>query len=78
MAPRALVQIYTFHIFQHMVDLSTYELDLSFSRFDMTHYLDGQPLQFMMRTRDNRAPIFAFELWHEQLLPRVSLSALGT
>ena len=61
-------QVYTFHLFQHLVDLSTYELDLSVYRFDLTHYLDGQPLQFMMRTRSNPFPIFAFELWHEKLL----------
>ena len=38
-------KVYTFHIFQHLVDCSTYELDLSVYRFDLTHYLDGQPLQ---------------------------------
>ena len=38
-------RVYTFHIFQHLVDCSTYELDLSVYRFDLTHYLDGQPLQ---------------------------------
>lgn len=69
------MQIYTFHIFQHMVDLSTYELDLSVSRFDLTRYLDGQPLQFMMRTRGSGASIYAFELWHEQLLSGGSLAA---
>ena len=66
------VQVYTFHLFQHMVDLSTYELDLALSRFDLTRYLDGQPLQFMMRMRSSGASIFAFEIWHELLLPHGS------
>lgn len=69
------MQVYTFHLFQHMVDLSTCELDLAVSRFDLTRYLDGQPLQFMMRTRDSGATIFAFEIWHEQLLPASMLAA---
>lgn len=39
-------------------------------RFDLAHYLDGQPLQFMMRPRgDKQHPHFAFEMWHEKLLP---------
>jgi hypothetical protein len=40
-----------------------------FSRFDLAHYLDGQPMQFMMRPRGDKArPYFAFEMWHEKLL----------
>lgn len=39
-------------------------------RFDLAHYLDGQPLQFMMRPRGDKAhPYFAFEMWHRKLLP---------
>jgi hypothetical protein len=39
-------------------------------RFDLAHYLDGQPMQFMMRPRSDKAhPYFAFEMWHEKLLP---------
>ena len=38
-------------------------------RFDLAHYLDGQPMQFMMRPRGDKArPYFAFEMWHEKLL----------
>lgn len=68
--------MYTFHIFQHLVNLSTYELDLSVYRFDLTHYLDGQPLQFMMRPRNSQYPIFSFELWHEKLLPDSSAGSV--
>lgn len=40
-----------------------------FCRFDLAHYLDGQPMQFMMRPRGDKArPYFAFEMWHEKLL----------
>ena len=31
------------------------------------------PVQFMMRTRGGE-PIFAFELWHERLLPAAALA----
>ena len=54
-------QVYTFHLFQHLVDLSAYHLDLTVYHFDLAHYLDGQPLQFMMRTRATGAPLAALE-----------------
>lgn len=61
--------VYTFHIFQHLVDLGSYELDLSLYKFDLATYLDGQPLQFMMRERGHTdSPLFSFEMWHEKLL----------
>jgi hypothetical protein len=62
-------KVYTFWIYQHLVNLGTYELDLSVYRFDLAHYLDGQPMQFMMRPRGDKArPYFAFEMWHQKLL----------
>ena len=46
---------------QHLVDCSTYELDLSVYRFDLTRYLDGQPLQVCRSTarlRPRNMPCF--------------------
>ena len=42
--------VWTFHIHQHIVDLSTFTLQV-FKQFDITHYLDGQPLQSMIKDR---------------------------
>ncbi len=44
-------QVYTFHMFQHQVDLADYELHVSFYRFGLAHHLAGQPLRFMMQVR---------------------------
>lgn len=44
-------QVYTFHMFQHLVDLAAYQLHVSLYRFDLAHYLAGQPLRIMMQVR---------------------------
>src|ERR1700742_2374789 len=36
---------YTFHFWQHMLDLASFKLDLGFKSFDLANHLDGQPLQ---------------------------------
>ena len=42
--------VWTFHIHQHMVDMSTFTLYV-LRHFDITHYLNGQPLQSMIKDR---------------------------
>eukprot|EP00891_Asterochloris_glomerata_P006939 jgi/Astpho2/6939/Aster-x1409 len=42
--------VWTICMYQHFVDLSTYELDMV-RRFDLSCHLDSQPLQFMMKDR---------------------------
>lgn len=42
--------VWTFHIHQHMVDMSTFTLHV-LRHFDITHYLNGQPLQSMIKDR---------------------------
>lgn len=42
--------VWTFHIHQHMVDLSSFTLYV-LKQFDITYYLDGQPLQSMIKDR---------------------------
>lgn len=42
--------VWTFTMYQHFVDMSTYELNMV-RRFDLAGHLDGQPLQFMMKHR---------------------------
>ena len=40
---------YTFHFWQHLLDLSTYELDMGVAQFNIAANLDGQPLQLMVK-----------------------------
>jgi len=42
--------IWTFHMHQHIVDLSTFNMQI-LKQFDITHYLNGQPLQSMIKDR---------------------------
>jgi len=54
--------IYTFHFWQHLLDLSTYELDMGVAAFDIASSLDGQPLQLMVKqqsTGRSRMPPFS-------------------
>jgi hypothetical protein len=38
--------VYTFHIWQHLIDFSTYKLSVgSFVNIDLAAVLNGQPLQ---------------------------------
>lgn len=61
--------VWTFHIHQHMVDLSTFTLFI-LRHFDITHYLDGQPLQSMIKDRESGEYLVSFEVWHEKLLAK--------
>eukprot|EP00891_Asterochloris_glomerata_P002197 jgi/Astpho2/2197/Aster-03187 len=60
--------IYTWHIYQDKVDLSTFQLHLV-RKFDLFRYLDGQPLQSLFKDRNSGKYMFSFETWHERLLP---------
>ncbi len=50
--------VWTFQMYQHFVDLSTYELNMLYC-FDLGRHLDGQPLQLMMK---DRSVTFTFAL----------------
>ncbi len=42
--------VWTFQLYQHFVDLGSYELNILYG-FDLGRHLDGQPLQFMLKDR---------------------------
>ena len=42
--------VWTFHLWQHFVDMLEMELDM-LGRWDLARHLDGQPLRFMMENR---------------------------
>ncbi|CAD7702563.1 unnamed protein product [Ostreobium quekettii] len=45
--------VYTFHFWQHLLDLSTFELDLNIKQFSLSRHLGGQPLQLMAKTKES-------------------------
>lgn len=59
--------VWTFHMHQHIVDLSTFTMHI-LRQFDITHYLDGQPLQSMIKDRSTGEYVVSFEVWHEKLI----------
>ena len=67
--------IWTFHIHQHIVDLSQFTLHV-LRHFDITHYLDGQPLQSMIKDRYAIRPGNAMLMSLELLTLLLSLFAI--
>ena len=59
--------VYTFHFWQHLLDCAKYEVDLV-NTFDLTKYLNGQPLQVMgLNSRTGRY-LWNLHMCHESLL----------
>jgi len=59
--------IWTFRFWQHVLDLSTFQLNMTIKRFNLLYHLDGQPLAIMARHLDGRF-LWNFEIWHRDLL----------
>mmetsp|Transcript_12443 Transcript_12443/g.31899 ORF Transcript_12443/g.31899 Transcript_12443/m.31899 type:complete len:717 (-) Transcript_12443:252-2402(-) len=60
--------LYTFHFWQHLLDLSAYELDMGVAQFDISRNLNRQPLQLMVKQQSTGEYLWNFEVWHENLL----------
>lgn len=60
--------VWTFHFWQHLLDLSTYKLDMSIRQFSLSGHLDGQPLQLMAKDKQTGEYLWSFEAWHESLV----------
>lgn len=65
--------VYTFYFYQHVVDVSKYELHV-LHRFNLCRYLSGQPLQLMMRRRSGEF-LYCLHMWHSRLLPKEAAPA---
>lgn len=59
--------VYTIYQYQHLVDLSSYELHMV-KKFDLARHLDGQPLRFVVRDAASGHPIINMQIWHQRLL----------
>ena len=60
--------MYTFDFYQHLMAPADFTFDLSVTSFDMSKYLNGQPLSVMARSYSSGGYLWNFELWHEKLL----------
>jgi len=60
--------MYTFQNYDNLIDIQTFHINIPFwGKFDLTNFLDGQPLSISSMTHDGRC-IFSFRIWHERLL----------
>jgi len=76
--------VYTFDFYQHLLNFSTFHIDLGFIKYDFGKTLGARPLQVMAvvwnPTENNGIPpetpqyLYNFEVWHRRLIP-VSESA---
>lgn len=66
--------VYTFHFWQHLLDMASLQLATPLMRLNLAAHLDGQPLQLLACLRDGREA-WAFDVWHEALLPAAAAHA---
>ncbi|KAI8474441.1 MAG: hypothetical protein J3K34DRAFT_407807 [Monoraphidium minutum] len=60
--------VYTFHIYQHMMDFGAYKVHIGPMAFDLTCMLSSQPLQLFVKDVDNGEYAYSALVWHERLL----------
>jgi hypothetical protein len=58
--------VYTFDFYQHLLDVSTYELNLGLIRLRISESLNNQPIQVLAKTTNGRY-LWSFCVWHESL-----------
>jgi len=58
--------VYTFDFYQHLLDVSTYELNLGLIRLRISESLNNQPIQILAKTTNGRY-LWSFCVWHESL-----------
>jgi hypothetical protein len=65
--------VYTFQLYDDIIDISDFSIKLPFARMPLLHYLNYQPFAFTAMTKDRR-PIFSFRVFHEKLLQKTDES----
>lgn len=58
--------VYTFDFYQHLLDVSAYELNIGLIRLRISESLNNQPIQILAKTTDGRY-LWSFCVWHESL-----------
>ena len=61
-------QTYTFEFLQHLFDFPNYTVELGsmLGSIELGHMLNGQPMQIMAETKEDK--LWAFDIWHESLM----------
>ena len=77
--------VYTFDFYQHLINLSTFKLELGFIKYDITKILGFRPVQIMAvefdptqsgQTEPEKWPfLYNFEVWHRRSVPPSSISS---
>ena len=73
--------VYTFDFYQHLINLSTFKLELGFIKYDITKILGFRPVQIMavdwdptQSTEPEKWPfLYNFEIWHRKSVPPSSI-----
>mmetsp|Transcript_31648 Transcript_31648/g.41824 ORF Transcript_31648/g.41824 Transcript_31648/m.41824 type:complete len:748 (-) Transcript_31648:124-2367(-) len=60
--------VYTFDFYQHMLDVTTLEINLGFRRLDISRFLNRQPVQAMAKLNGAEVYFWNVEIWHEKLI----------
>ncbi|GBF92361.1 hypothetical protein Rsub_05563 [Raphidocelis subcapitata] len=61
--------VYTFHVWQHLIDFSSYKAHISgFMNVDLTYILLSQPVGVMVKDVDRGDYAYSLLAWHERLL----------
>uniref|UniRef100_A0A383W1Y2 Domain of unknown function at the cortex 1 domain-containing protein n=1 Tax=Tetradesmus obliquus TaxID=3088 RepID=A0A383W1Y2_TETOB len=61
--------VYTWHVWQHWCNISTYRLQLnSLLSFDLCQFSEGQPMQIMAKDQSTGEYSINLLLWHKRLL----------
>ena len=60
--------VYTFNSFDDSINYVDYEMNLKIMKFDMTHVLNGQPFQFMAKSKSVGGYLWLFNMCNERLL----------
>jgi hypothetical protein len=58
--------IWTFSIWQQVIDVPGYYLDLVVQHYDIIQHLDGQPLQCMVKDKAGGGYLFHLVYWHKR------------
>jgi hypothetical protein len=60
--------VWTFVIWQQVIDVAGYYLDLIVQKYDMIQHLDGQPLQSMVKDKASGKYLFHLVYWNTKLI----------
>ncbi|GBF96590.1 hypothetical protein Rsub_09336 [Raphidocelis subcapitata] len=60
--------VWTFVIWQQVIDVAGYFLDLIVQQYDMIQHLDGQPLQSMVKDKASGKYLFHLVYWNTKLI----------